>query len=114
MGHAIVTAEDPAGGGAVTATRTGAAGTAARPPASRVPPQPTGPAAAAVTGVGAVRAGQVVADAGRGGAARRRRRPGRRPSTAAALLLAAVLLPAAWVRLRGRWLFEWLAVGLAT
>ncbi|WNM41570.1 type VII secretion protein EccE [Micromonospora halotolerans] len=33
--------------------------------------------------------------------------------TAAALLLAAVLLPAAWLRLRGRWLFEWLAVGAA-
>ncbi|WP_425255628.1 type VII secretion protein EccE [Micromonospora chaiyaphumensis] len=33
--------------------------------------------------------------------------------TAAALLLAAVLLPAAWIRLRGRWLFEWLAVGAA-
>ncbi|WP_346121842.1 type VII secretion protein EccE [Micromonospora coerulea] len=33
--------------------------------------------------------------------------------TAAALLLAALLLPAAWVRFRGRWLFEWLAVGLA-
>ncbi|MEU1685235.1 type VII secretion protein EccE [Micromonospora sp. NPDC005707] len=33
--------------------------------------------------------------------------------TAAALLLAAMLLPAAWVRLRGRWLFEWLAVGVA-
>ncbi|NES26253.1 type VII secretion protein EccE [Micromonospora terminaliae] len=35
------------------------------------------------------------------------------PVTAAALLLAAVLVPAAWVRLRGRWLFEWLAVGVA-
>ncbi|MET8906374.1 type VII secretion protein EccE [Micromonospora sp. NPDC004551] len=33
--------------------------------------------------------------------------------TAAALLLAAVLVPAAWVRVRGRWLFEWLAVGTA-
>ncbi|WP_446220529.1 type VII secretion protein EccE [Micromonospora sp. IBHARD004] len=33
--------------------------------------------------------------------------------TAAALLLAALLLPAAWVRVRGRWLFEWLVVGLA-
>ncbi|MEU0156692.1 type VII secretion protein EccE [Micromonospora fulviviridis] len=35
------------------------------------------------------------------------------PVTAAALLLAAVLLPATWVRFRGRWLFEWLAVGAA-
>ncbi|MCW3818354.1 hypothetical protein ONA91_28270 [Micromonospora sp. DR5-3] len=58
-----------------------------------------------------VRAGQVVAAqvtaavlvaaAGRGVA-----------TTAAALLLATLLLPAAWVRFRGRWLYEWLLVGL--
>ncbi|MEU8259348.1 type VII secretion protein EccE [Micromonospora sp. NPDC048999] len=33
--------------------------------------------------------------------------------TAAALLSTMLLLPAAWVRLRGRWLYEWLLVGLA-
>ncbi|MEU2612973.1 type VII secretion protein EccE [Micromonospora sp. NPDC007271] len=33
--------------------------------------------------------------------------------TVVALLAAAVLLPVAWVRLRGRWLYEWLLVGLA-
>ncbi|MCW3838861.1 type VII secretion protein EccE [Micromonospora yasonensis] len=32
--------------------------------------------------------------------------------TAAALLLAILLLPGAWVRWRGRWLYEWLLVGL--
>ncbi|MGR6316741.1 type VII secretion protein EccE [Micromonospora soli] len=32
--------------------------------------------------------------------------------TAAALLLAALLLPGTWVRWRGRWLYEWLLVGL--
>ncbi|MFE9202664.1 type VII secretion protein EccE [Micromonospora sp. NPDC007230] len=61
--------------------------------------------------VPAVRAGQVVAAqiavaalvaaVGRGVAV-----------TAAALLLATLLLPAAWVRFRGRWLYEWLLVGL--
>ncbi|SCL17256.1 type VII secretion protein EccE [Micromonospora rhizosphaerae] len=59
-----------------------------------------------------VRAGQVVAAqvavallaaaVGRGVAA-----------TVGALLLAALLLAGAWVRVRGRWLFEWLAVGLS-
>ncbi|MCI4063792.1 type VII secretion protein EccE [Micromonospora sp. R77] len=33
--------------------------------------------------------------------------------TVGALLLAVLLLPGAWVRLRGRWLFEWAVVGLA-
>ncbi|WP_435817529.1 type VII secretion protein EccE [Micromonospora sediminicola] len=33
--------------------------------------------------------------------------------TAVALLLATLLLPAAWVRVRGRWLHEWLGVGAA-
>ncbi|MFI7210673.1 type VII secretion protein EccE [Micromonospora maritima] len=33
--------------------------------------------------------------------------------TAVALLLAALLLPAAWVRVRGRWLHQWLTVGVA-
>ncbi|WFE37963.1 type VII secretion protein EccE [Micromonospora sp. WMMD998] len=33
--------------------------------------------------------------------------------TAVALLSATVLLPAAWVRYRGRWLHEWLTVGVA-
>lgn len=91
----------------MTATRTG-------PPAAKTARQPDPPqwtAVAARTASG-LRAGQVVATqlavavlaaaVGRGVAV-----------TAAALLLAAVLLPAAWVRLRGRWLFEWLAVGLA-
>ncbi|MGC1211719.1 MAG: type VII secretion protein EccE, partial [Micromonospora sp.] len=59
-----------------------------------------------------VRAGQVVAAqlavvvvaaaAGRGVAA-----------TVGALLLAALLLPGAWVRVHGRWLYEWLVVALA-
>ncbi|MEH0971942.1 type VII secretion protein EccE [Micromonospora sp. CPCC 205546] len=58
-----------------------------------------------------VRAGQVVATqvalaavvaaAGRGV-----------PVTVAAVGVAALLLPVAWVRLRGRWLFEWLTAGL--
>ncbi|XBP96758.1 type VII secretion protein EccE [Micromonospora sp. CCTCC AA 2012012] len=39
---------------------------------------------------------------------------GRGPAAVAgALLLALVLLPGAWLRLRGRWLFEWAVVGLA-
>lgn len=60
---------------------------------------------------GGARAGQVVATqvavaapvaaVGHGAAA-----------TAAALLLAAVLLPATWARWRGRWLHEWLLIGL--
>ncbi|WP_345151636.1 type VII secretion protein EccE [Micromonospora maritima] len=33
--------------------------------------------------------------------------------TAVALLLVALLLPAAWVRVRGRWLHQWLTVGVA-
>ena len=59
----------------------------------------------------AVRAGQIVAAqlavavvaaaVGRGGAV-----------TAGALLLAVLLLPGAWLRVRGRWLFEWLVVAL--
>ncbi|MEU3452478.1 type VII secretion protein EccE [Micromonospora sp. NPDC006766] len=71
-------------------------------PATARPPQRT------TTGV---RAGQVVAAqvavamlvaaAGRGVVV-----------TAAALLSAMLLLPAAWIRLRGRWLYEWLLVGL--
>lgn len=32
--------------------------------------------------------------------------------TAGALFAAALLLPGAWVRVRGRWLFEWLGIGL--
>ncbi|MFU8872134.1 type VII secretion protein EccE [Micromonospora sp. SL4-19] len=32
--------------------------------------------------------------------------------TGAAVLLAALLLPGAWLRLRGRWLYQWLLVGL--
>ncbi|MEH1098243.1 type VII secretion protein EccE [Micromonospora sp. CPCC 205561] len=58
-----------------------------------------------------VRAGQVVATqvavaavvaaAGRGV-----------PATAVAVAVAALLLPVAWVRLRGRWLHEWLTTGL--
>ncbi|MFE9691690.1 type VII secretion protein EccE [Micromonospora sp. NPDC005806] len=32
--------------------------------------------------------------------------------TAAALLLATLLLPGTWVRWRGRWLYEWLLIGL--
>ena len=35
------------------------------------------------------------------------------PVTAGALLLAGLLLPGAWLRVRGRWLFEWLVVALA-
>ncbi|MEV0425270.1 type VII secretion protein EccE [Micromonospora sp. NPDC050495] len=83
----------------MTATTTG------RPPAvSGAPRWTLRPAAGA-------RAGQVVATqlavaalvaaVGRGAAV-----------TAAALLLAAVLLPAAWARWRGRWLHEWLLIGL--
>ncbi|MFG1776695.1 type VII secretion protein EccE [Micromonospora sp. NPDC049048] len=33
-------------------------------------------------------------------------------ATLAAVAVAALLLPLAWVRLRGRWVFEWLATGL--
>nr|WP_241825606.1 hypothetical protein [Micromonospora sp. CB01531] len=68
-------------------------------------------ASAAQWTVPAVRAGQVVAAliavaalvaaVGRGMAV-----------TAAALLLATLLLPAAWVRFRGRRLYEWLLAGL--
>ncbi|MGY0007339.1 type VII secretion protein EccE [Micromonospora sp. I033] len=100
MSHGGVTRRT-GGGGAVSVTTTDRP-----PPAPARPPQWTGRPAPAL------RAGQVVAAqvaaaallaaAGRGVLV-----------TAAALLLAAVLLPAAWVRIRGRWLFEWLAVGAA-
>ncbi|MFU8851701.1 type VII secretion protein EccE [Micromonospora sp. SL1-18] len=97
MSHANVTRRT-GGGGAVAATTTGRpAPGAAQPPAQW-------------TAAG-VRAGQVVAaqvaaavlaaTIGRGMAV-----------TAAALLSAALLLPGAWVRFRGRWLYEWLLVGL--
>ncbi|SBT53998.1 type VII secretion protein EccE [Micromonospora narathiwatensis] len=80
--------------------------TSGRPaPTSGRPPQWTRP-------VPGVRAGQVAAAqvavallaaaVGRGAVA-----------TVAAALSAALLLPAAWVRFRGWWLYEWLPVGLA-
>ncbi|MFG3709419.1 type VII secretion protein EccE [Micromonospora sp. NPDC049460] len=117
-------------GGTVTVTTsTGPARPAAQPATAvpePVPPTPAGPApgasgpravlppqwipAARRRTIG-VRAGQVVAAqvavaalvaaAGRGVLA-----------ALAAVALAATLLPLAWVRLRGRWLFEWLATGL--
>ncbi|KAB1914728.1 type VII secretion protein EccE [Micromonospora sp. AMSO31t] len=76
------------------------------PPASADPPQrtrrPAPPVRAGQVVTAQVAVAALVAAVGRGVLV-----------TAAALLLAAVLLPAAWVRLRGRWLFEWLAVGAA-
>ncbi|MDZ5445304.1 type VII secretion protein EccE [Micromonospora sp. 4G57] len=106
MSHAIVT-RGSAGGGAVTATRTvSPAPATARQP---LPPQwrRTGGRTASGPRAGQVVAAQLavavlVAAVGRGAAV-----------TAAALLLAALLLPTAWVRVHGRWLFEWLVVGLA-
>ncbi len=84
----------------MTATATGRPAPAApHPPRWKIRPAP------------GVRAGQVVAAqiavaglvaaVGRGVAV-----------TVAALLLATLLLPGAWVRWRGRWLYEWLLVGL--
>ncbi|MET8838261.1 type VII secretion protein EccE [Micromonospora sp. NPDC004540] len=85
----------------MTATTTGRPAPATvRSPRSTARPAPVVRAGQVVTAQVAVAA--LVAAVGRGVAV-----------TAAALLLAAVLLPAAWVRLRGRWLFEWLAVGAA-
>lgn len=84
----------------MTATATG------RPAPATPHPPPRGPRPASVVRAGQVVAAQVavaalVAAAGRGV-----------PVTAAALLLAILLLPGAWVRWRGRWLHEWLLVGL--
>lgn len=84
----------------MTATTTG-------PPAAAIPHPPRWmPRPAPGVRAGQVVAAQVavaalVAAAGRGVGV-----------TAAALLLAVLLLPGAWVRWRGRWLYEWLLVAL--
>ncbi|WP_089002412.1 type VII secretion protein EccE [Micromonospora echinofusca] len=88
----------------------GPGGVVAGAPTSRVAP-PAAWIPAGRRGGAGVRAGQVVATqvavaavvaaAGRGVLA-----------TMAAVGVAALLLPVAWVRLRGRWLFEWLTTGL--
>ncbi|SCL57871.1 type VII secretion protein EccE [Micromonospora citrea] len=84
-------------------TGLGLAGPRAAPPPQWIPA-----ARRRKVGVGAgqvvaaqVAVAAVVASAGRGVLA-----------TLAAVAVAALLLPVAWVRLRGRWLFEWLATGL--
>ncbi|MFJ8579157.1 type VII secretion protein EccE [Micromonospora sp. NPDC093277] len=84
----------------MTATTTGRPAPAPGRPAQRIRPVPgvrAGQVAAAQVAVALL-----VAAAGRGAAV-----------TVAAALSATLLLPAAWVRFRGRWLYEWLLVGLA-
>ncbi|WP_433389281.1 type VII secretion protein EccE [Micromonospora sp. KLBMP9576] len=76
---------------------------ASRPAPQRLP--------AVRRGGAAVRAGQVVATQV-AVAAMVAATDGGLPATLAAVAVAALLLPLAWVRLRGRWLFEWLTTGL--
>ncbi|MFR9776020.1 type VII secretion protein EccE [Micromonospora sp. MS34] len=84
----------------MTATTTDRAAPATPHPPPRTVRRPSGVRAGQVVAA-QVAVAALVAAAGRGVAV-----------TAAALLLAILLLPGAWVRWRGRWLYEWLLVGL--